>query len=432
MPKNVALTTLLLLLGTVAAAQPLLDLKAGEGMSWFKGNTHTHTLWSDGDAAPEVAVAWYADHGYDFLCLSDHNVLIDAKAVKWQPIGPHGLLPESRVDEIRAAFGEDWVETAEQNGRAYMRLKTLPELKKRFEAKGGFLLIPAEEITSFFPSVHMNAINLREEIQPVNSEDPAESIAAAIDAMQARAAFQGQPYLLHLNHPNWGEGVTAEQMLAVPDLEFFEVYNGHSEVRNWGDAKRHLVSTGRLWDIMLSVRLLQGSAVKMYGMATDDTHAYYERRIGRDNAGRGWIQVLADTLETDALINAIHAGHFYATSGVTVDAIHFDGNTLSLQLPEESGVTYTTRFIGTRADTPVEGAPVLDDKGQPVKRATLQYSDRMGATFAEVQGNTPAHTLQGNELYIRAVVESSKLQDNPFMEGDHEKAWIQPITIPKN
>ena len=46
---------------------------------WFKGNTHTHTLWSDGDAAPEVAAAWYRDHGYDFLVLSDHNILSEGE-----------------------------------------------------------------------------------------------------------------------------------------------------------------------------------------------------------------------------------------------------------------------------------------------------------------------------------------------------------------
>jgi len=43
---------------------------------WFKGNTHTHSLWSDGDAAPEHIADWYKSHGYDFLVLSDHNILL--------------------------------------------------------------------------------------------------------------------------------------------------------------------------------------------------------------------------------------------------------------------------------------------------------------------------------------------------------------------
>jgi len=42
---------------------------------WWKGNTHTHTLWSDGDAPPEHVIRWYVENDYDFLVLSDHNVM---------------------------------------------------------------------------------------------------------------------------------------------------------------------------------------------------------------------------------------------------------------------------------------------------------------------------------------------------------------------
>ena len=40
---------------------------------WYKGNLHTHTTESDGDAHPEDIVEWYKQHEYDFLVLSDHN-----------------------------------------------------------------------------------------------------------------------------------------------------------------------------------------------------------------------------------------------------------------------------------------------------------------------------------------------------------------------
>ena len=48
------------------------DYTAGEPR-WWKGNTHTHSWWSDGDSPPENAAAWYREHGYDFLVISDHN-----------------------------------------------------------------------------------------------------------------------------------------------------------------------------------------------------------------------------------------------------------------------------------------------------------------------------------------------------------------------
>ena len=42
---------------------------------WYKGNLHSHTTESDGDESPEKVAKWYAEHGYDFLVLSDHNCL---------------------------------------------------------------------------------------------------------------------------------------------------------------------------------------------------------------------------------------------------------------------------------------------------------------------------------------------------------------------
>src|SRR5436853_6539289 len=51
---------------------------------WWKGNLHTHSLWSDGDDFPEMIVNWYKEHGYDFLALSDHNVMLTGD--KWVSI----------------------------------------------------------------------------------------------------------------------------------------------------------------------------------------------------------------------------------------------------------------------------------------------------------------------------------------------------------
>jgi len=60
-----------------------------DGYRWWKGNLHTHSLWSDGDQFPEVVVDWYVRHGYQFLALSDHNVLLRGdrlrvQAFRWQ------------------------------------------------------------------------------------------------------------------------------------------------------------------------------------------------------------------------------------------------------------------------------------------------------------------------------------------------------------
>jgi hypothetical protein len=53
--------------GSVQSSQPKLR--------WYKGNTHTHTVNSDGDSTPDEVVRWYREHGYHFVVLTDHTAV---------------------------------------------------------------------------------------------------------------------------------------------------------------------------------------------------------------------------------------------------------------------------------------------------------------------------------------------------------------------
>lgn len=44
---------------------------------WLKGNLHTHTSESDGARPPQEVIDAYAARGYDFLTISDHDLLVD-------------------------------------------------------------------------------------------------------------------------------------------------------------------------------------------------------------------------------------------------------------------------------------------------------------------------------------------------------------------
>ncbi len=35
--------------------------------------------------------------------------------------------------------------------------------------------------------------------------------------------------------------------------------------------------------------------------------------------------------------------------------------------------------------------------------------------------------MTGDEIYVRAKIISSKEKENYFVEGEREKAWIQPV-----
>lgn len=420
------------LLGSVClAAAADIDLKADGGKQWYRGNTHTHTLWSDGEAAPEYAVKWYKDRGYDFLCLSDHNILSDGSVEKWVPVGGDSKLMPAQIAELKMLFGPDAVTMREQKGRDEMRLKTLPEIRTQFEEPGKFLLIQAEEITSLTPKVHVGAINLREKIAPVNSSAVEKSLLEAFKSIREQEERLGIPMLGHLNHPNWNSGVQLQSIVPIVDAEFFEVYNGHPGVRNWGSPEHYMVDTDRIWDIVLSLRLLEDPRARFLGFATDDTHDYFQTGPDFCNGERGWVMVLSESLEADALVKAMKRGDFYSTSGVNLVKVNAGDGAYRVEMANEPGVTYTTQFIGTKAGFDPRATPVLDADGKLVPERSHTYSEDIGVVLKETTENPAEYTFSGEELYVRAKIISSRPKANPFKPGDVEMAWTQPYVVKK-
>ncbi|HEY7698511.1 MAG TPA: hypothetical protein VIE88_08835, partial [Vicinamibacteria bacterium] len=56
-----------------------------------------------------------------------------------------------------------------------------------------------------------------------------------------------------------------------------------------------------------------------------------------------------------------------------------------------------------------------------------RYSDEIGEVLAEVEGPNPIYRFQGDEMYVRAKVISTRLKKNPYHEGEYESAWVQPV-----
>ena len=69
--------TLIVLQVPAPAPANAQTLQATESMKWYRGNLHTHSLWSDGDDYLEAIALWYREHHYDFLGFTDHNILAD-------------------------------------------------------------------------------------------------------------------------------------------------------------------------------------------------------------------------------------------------------------------------------------------------------------------------------------------------------------------
>jgi hypothetical protein len=405
-----------LLLLSNAALQ--LQAQESPAMRWWKGNLHTHSLWSDGDDFPEMIAAWYVERDYNFLALSDHNTL--SAGLRWMPYTAIvARADEGILDRYKKRFGEEWVETrtveASKAGDPQVleiRLKPLNEFRCLVEQANQFIMIQGEEISDKAEGkpVHMNASNLQDVIQPVGGETVRDVMRNNLRLVLEQEKSSGREILAHLNHPNFGYAVTAEDLASVLQERFFEVYNGHPGVNQLGD-KDH-ISIERMWDIANAIRLTELGGEPLWGIATDDSHEYHGKPGSRP--GRGWVMVRARYLTPEHLIRAMKAAEFYASSGVVLDEVNFDSTakTLSLKISPVAGVTFTTEFVATL-------------RGE--KEGELPSADAIGKVVATSTSLTPAYTFTGNEVYVRARVTSSEPAQDPSIQDQKQQAWTQPV-----
>ena len=268
-------------------AQARFEVPNTTGMSWYKGNTHTHTVESDGDSPPEYVARWYKEHGYDFLVLSDHNVFTDPA-----------------------------------------QLSHLTD--------SAFILIPGEEVTSSYESipVHVNGLNLPGLVNPRTGSTLVATIQNNVDAIRE---VEGVP---HVNHPNFRWAFGAEELAQVENDRLLEIYNGHPSVHN--DGGGGFPSLEEIWDMLLT------GGKRIYGIAVDDAHHFQgEFSADRANPGRGWISVRARSLDAAEIMRQLEAGQFYASTGVRLADVVTEERRLEIHIAPRGDFRYITTFIGS-------------------------------------------------------------------------------------
>jgi hypothetical protein len=266
-------------------AQPPQERAAGR---WYKGNTHTHTLNSDGDSTPDDVAKWYREHGYRFLVLSDHNVL-------------------TNPDGLNAVHG----------------------------ASEQFLLIKGEEVTDRFGDkpIHVNALEPSQVVDPQHGSSVLDVMQRTVDAIRKGG---GVP---HINHPNFGWAMTAADLQAAQNYRLFEIYNGHHQVNNLGGGG--VPGMEEVWDRMLS------SGKVIYGLADDDAHVF--KQPGNPNVpgpGRGWVFVRAERLAPRAIVDALERGDFYASTGVELSDYQATARGVTITVKNDPYSKYRVQFIG--------------------------------------------------------------------------------------
>jgi hypothetical protein len=331
------------------------------------------------------------------VALSDHNIL--AQGEKWK------LIPKSKVhregfEKYLNKYGKDWVNYTVDTGRTHVKLKTLAEYRGRFE-DDNFLIIQSEELTETFEDkqVHMNATNVQRVIRPQGGNTLQEVMQRNLDAIAQQRKDTGIPIMQHLNHPNFYFSITAKNIIGLQGERFFEVYNGHPLVHNYGDDSHQ--GTEPIWDEVNIAYAEQGKPL-LFGLATDDSHNYHIFGPTQSNSGRGWVMVKSESLTPGALITAMEEGKFYASTGVVLNDTYVKDNILYVDVKPEAGVKYKIEFIGAKK----------------------------GSDFARVQssqkGTTAQFSITRDFLFVRAKITSNKRRTNPLAEDENEAAWVQP------
>ena len=258
--------------------------------TWYRGNIHTHTTESDGDAEPEIVAAWYKDHGYDFLVLSDHNHL------------------------------------------------TLLDYGSQNDGSVAPLMIPGEEVTVRMKDsgtdVHINAIGIDRVVEPTDTGDIATTLQANISTVREAGG------IACINHPSWKWSFDHEPIIKTRGASLMEVFNAATSCNNYPIPIPGFLSPSQIWDNVLS------AGVPIFGVASDDSHHYHDFSPEMDNPGRGWVMVEAEALDSEAVVDAMATGRFYSSTGVFLSGLTQTADEISLKIRGKGDSIFITRFIG--------------------------------------------------------------------------------------
>jgi hypothetical protein len=267
-----------------------------------RGNIHTHTSRSDGRQSPLEVATWYRDHGYQFLAITDHDVLVDPA-------------------EIRDVEGP------------------------------GFVLLPGEEISSSAKEkpVHVQAVCIDRFIASGHYETPLEALTAGVTAVHEQNGFAV------VNHPNFGWAFGLPDLAPLPGSYALEIWSGHPTVHSSGDATRP--SHVAMWDELLT------RGRKVTAVAVDDEHTLNPTDGGTDALpGQAWIETFGE-LGRRPICEALRGGRLYASSGVVFRRLRVEPGRLTVWV-DDPGVTVV--FVASASQilaTLTGDALVRDDDG---------------------------------------------------------------------
>ncbi|WP_251078077.1 CehA/McbA family metallohydrolase [Frankia sp. AiPa1] len=247
--------------------------------------------------------------------------------------GSDGALPPAEVARVYREAGYDFLAITDHFRARF----GFPLTDTRSLRTPGFTTLLGAELhaprTELSPEWHIIAVGL-----PLGFAPPGDGETGPMIARRARAAGA----FIGMAHP-------AASLLTLADAESLdaahavEVYNALSAREDRGDS-------WHLTDLLLA----RGWQLGAY--AADDAHFQPQDPPGC----AAWVQVKADSLEPDALLAALKAGHYYASTGPELHDVELVNEKITVRCSPARKVLLTGGVPGAEVVQAAAGAALTE------------------------------------------------------------------------
>lgn len=276
-----------------------------ESGNFYKANLHCHSTCSDGRFTPEELKAMYMEKGYQIIAYTDHGTL-----------RPHNDLTDDSflaINGLKIGYGE------------YPKDDVRYSIRRNCDIG---MLAPDPTITTHLPYTRGF----------YNTETILETMKLYRDA----------GYFVIHNHPAWSMERHQDYKPYV-DMHAMEIFNYGSYTCGFDEINAHV------YDDML----LDGKRV--FCVATDDNH----NKLGRPDSFGGFTVIKAERLEYKCIMDALFAGHFYASQGPEIKELYVDEEDVFHVVTSPAvriAITTPTKTCACAYDTEGTGAMVTEAK----------------------------------------------------------------------
>ncbi len=285
------------------------------------------------------------------------------------------------------------VQLYDQAGYDVLAISDHDQLTPHPEVDTDLILLSASEISLRAPQTHGPLHVLALGIERMPAVDRGATLATATAAISEAGG------IAVIAHP-WWSGLRPDELEPYEGVAAIEIFNAGCEVEQ---GRGH---AAQFWDALLAGGRGHG------GIATDDHH------LPGTDTFRGWTMVRAAERTAGAVMAALRAGDYYASTGPAILGIEFEGNDLVVETSPVAAVSAVSRApYGARVNA---GSHGLNRFGRSDLFAGGRRSgDVDGELLTRVRFTMPASRRVS---YIRVQVE----------DGHGRYAWSNPILMDGN